>query len=88
VRLLPLLLLLSLALPACVVHSARPAEGHAMRNGYYYLGERWPGVRLVFGPDSTTREIALPGVRAIRRVDFVMNNFPGNGAAKVELWAR
>jgi hypothetical protein len=108
-----------------------------MRNGYYYLGERWvhgngqpvregigglrrdgrftsvmivvenapmqmddfwitfgngetfrPGARLVFGPDSTTREIALPGARKIRRVDFVMNNFPGNGQAKIELWAR
>ena len=47
-----------------------------------------PGSRLVFGPDSTTREIPLPGARAIRRVDFVMNNFPGDGRAKVELWAR
>ncbi len=118
--------------------TARPAEDHAMRNGYYYLGERWvhgggqavhegigglkrdgafssimlvvenapvqmddvaitfgngevwrPGMRLVFGPDSTTREIALPGgVRHIRRDDFVFNNFPGDGRAKVELWAR
>ena len=52
-------------------------------------GQVWhPGVRLNFGPGSTTRDIQLPGgVRHIRRVDFVMNNFPGNGHAKVELWA-
>jgi len=48
-----------------------------------------PGQRLTFGPDSTTREIPLPGgARVLRRVDFVFNNFPGNGKAKVELWAR
>ena len=121
----------------CFFGSARPAENHAMRNGYYYLGERWvhgggqavhegighlgrdgrftsvmlvvenaplqlddftvtfgnnevyrPGTRLQFGPSSTTREIALPGARKIRRVDFVMNNFPGDGRAKIELWGR
>ncbi|HUJ59891.1 MAG TPA: hypothetical protein VLX92_15410 [Kofleriaceae bacterium] len=48
-----------------------------------------PGTRLEFGPDSTTREIPLPGgARIIRRVDFVFNNFPGDGKAKVELWGR
>jgi hypothetical protein len=122
----------------CIATTGAPAESHAMRNGYTYLGERWvrgtgqavhegigglkhdgrfttvmlvienapvqmddvvftfgdneqfrPGTRLTFGPDSTTREIVLPGgARAIRRVDFVFNNFPGNGQAKVELWAR
>jgi len=53
-------------------------------------GQVWrPGVRLVFGPGSTSRDIQLPGgLRHIRRVDFVMNNFPGNGKARVELWAR
>jgi hypothetical protein len=53
-------------------------------------GQQWhPGARLDFGPGSETRDIPLPGgVRHIRRVDFVMNNFPGNGHAKVELWAR
>ena len=53
-------------------------------------GQEWrPGTRLVFGPDSTTREIPLPGgARVIRRVDFVFNNFPGDGHAKVELWGR
>src|SRR5437870_4278173 len=131
-------LLIAVVLAGCVVGPARPAEDHAMRNGYVYLGERWvhgtgqmvheaigglrhdgrfssimlvvenapvqmddvvvtfgdreqfrPGTRLVFGPDSTTREIPLPGgARVIRRVDFVFNNFPGDGRAKVELWAR
>ena len=53
-------------------------------------GQVWhPGTRLAFGPGSTTRQIGLPGgVRHVRRVDFVMNNFPGNGSAKVELWGR
>ena len=53
-------------------------------------GQVWrPGTRLVFGPDSTTREIPLPGgARHIRRVDFAMNNFPGDGKAKIELWGR
>jgi hypothetical protein len=117
---------------------AAPAENHAMRNGYSYLGERWVHgggqevheaiaglrgdgaftsimlvvenapvqmdrvvitfgdgqrqevpTRLVFGADSTTREIPLEGgVRHLRRVDFVFNNFPGDGRAKVELWGR
>jgi hypothetical protein len=123
------------SLAGCV---AAPAEDHAMRNGYSYLGERWvaghgrevheaitglrgdgrwtsvmfvvenapvemdeivvtfgdgekfaPPTRLVFGPDSTTRMIDLPGgARVIRRVDFFMHNLPGDGKAKVELWAR
>ena len=129
--------ILGLLLGGCVA-TAQPAENHAMRNGYYFLGDRWvhgtgqvvhegigglkrdgrftsimlvvenapvamddfwvtfcnneqwrPGARLEFGPNTTTREIPLAGgVRCIRRVDFVMNNFPGNGHAKVELWAR
>jgi hypothetical protein len=45
--------------------------------------------RLVFGPDSTTRMIDLPGTaRVLRRVDFLFHNFPNDGKAKVELWAR
>jgi hypothetical protein len=126
----------SLAAGGCVV--AQPAESHAMRNGYNYLGERWVHgggaevheaiaglrgdgrmtsvmlvvenapvqmdrvvitfgdgqrqeipTRIEFGPNSTTREIPLEGgARVIRRVDFVFNNFPGNGQAKVELWGR
>ena len=47
------------------------------------------GTRLVFGADQPSREIPLEGgVRHLRRVDFVFNNFPGDGHAKVELWAK
>jgi len=136
-RLVPLLLPLYLATTstACIAE-ARPAEAHAMRNGYIYLGERFVNggydhdvihvgradgrftsimlvvenapvemfdvdvtfgngeryripTRLVFGPESTTRQIGLPGgARFIRRVDFRYGNLPGGGQAKVELWAR
>jgi hypothetical protein len=53
-------------------------------------GERFePKTRLVFGPDSTSRMIDLPGHnRVIRRVDFRYGNLAGGGQAKVELWAR
>jgi hypothetical protein len=127
---------LALACGGCFAREARPAEAHAMRNGYVYLGERFvnggvdhdmihvgrrdgqftsimlvvenapvelydllvtfgngqvyePHTRLVFGPDSTSRMIELPGgARFIRRVDFRYGNLPGGGQAKVELWAR
>jgi hypothetical protein len=137
------LALISLALATASISAtgcgpAAPAENHAMRNGYSYLGERFVhgggqevheaiaglrgdgaftsimlvvedapvemdrvvitfgdgqkqevGTRLTFGADSTTREIPLEGgARHLRRVDFVFNNFPGNGHAKVELWGR
>ena|ERR1700684_3990409 len=131
-------LLLGTATVTGCVATAQPGEGHAMRNGYSYLGERWvhgggqevheaitglrgdgafssimlvvenapvemynvvvtfgdgqrwePGTRLTFGPNSTSREIPLPGgVRHLRRVDFVFGNIPGDGRAKVELWGR
>jgi hypothetical protein len=53
-------------------------------------GQQWRvPTRLDFGPGSETRDIPLPGgVRHIRRVDFLFQNFPMNGHAKVELWAR
>ena len=53
-------------------------------------GERFePKTRLVFGPNSTSRMIDLPGRdRVIRRVDFRYGNLAGGGQAKVELWAR
>lgn len=132
-----ILVILVAATTGCFT-AAEPAEGHAMRNGYVYLGERWvrgggqpvheaigglkhdgrftsvmlvvenapvemfdvivtfgdgeqfrPGTRVTFGPNSTTREIGLPGgARVIRRVDFTFANIPGDGRAKVELWAR
>jgi hypothetical protein len=123
----------------CVVAAApaaRPAEGHAMRNGFVYLGERTvnggvdhdiihvgrregqfhelmivverapveifdmvvtfgnnerfePRTRLVFGRDSTSRNIDLPGgARVIKRVDFRYGNLVAGAQAKVELWGR
>jgi hypothetical protein len=58
----------------CVVSAgpARPAEAHAMRNGFAYLGER-----LVNG-----------GARIIQRVDFRYGNLVAGTQAKVELWGR
>jgi hypothetical protein len=130
-----LVFLMLLAVSGCF-HEARPAEEHAMRNGYVYLGERWvnggldhdalhvgkrdgrftsvmivvenapveifdmqmtfgdgqhwePGTRLVFGPDSTSRMIDLPGgARFIKRVDFRYGNLGPGARAKVELWGR
>ena len=52
--------------------------------------ERWePHTRLVFGPDSTSRAIDLPGgARVIKRVDFRYGNLVAGAQAKVELWGR
>jgi hypothetical protein len=122
----------------CVVQpaAARPAEAHAARNGFVYLGERIvnggvdhdvihvgradgqfheimivverapveifdlivtfgngqrfePRTRLVFGPESTSRNIDLPGgARFIKRVEFRYGNLVAGAHAKVELWAR
>ena len=48
-----------------------------------------PPTRLVFGRDSTSRIIDLPGdARVIRRVEFRYGNLPGGGRARVELWAK
>ena len=131
-------LALGLSTSACVVSTApaaRPAEAHAERNGFVYLGERFvngsvdhdvlpvgradgrfsqlmivverspvevydmivtfgdgqrwePRTRLVFGRDTTSRAIDLPGgARTIRRVDFRYGNL-GARDAKVELWGR
>ncbi len=124
-----------LAVTGCY-REARPAEEHAMRNGFNWLGERWVDgavdhdavhvgrrdgrftslmvvverapveifdmqvtfgdnqrwivpMRLVFGPDSTSRMIDLPGgARIIRRVDFRYANLAAGARAKVELWGR
>ena len=128
--------LASLTTLATSCGGARPAEAHAMREGFSYLGERFvnggadhdtihvgradgrftaimlvvenapveifdtivtfgdnerwePKTRLVFGPDSTSRKIDLPGgARVIRQVDFHYGNLAGGGQAKVELWGR
>jgi len=133
------LIFLALTGSGCVVHeapAAGPAEAHAMRNGFVYLGERTvnggvdhdvihvgrkdgqfheimvvverapiemfdlvvtfgngerfePKTRLVFGPDSTSRNIDLPGgARYIKRVEFRYGNLAGGVNAKVELWGR
>jgi hypothetical protein len=52
--------------------------------------ERWEArTRLVFGRDTTSRNIDLPGgARFIKRVDFRYGNLVGGAQAKVELWAR
>jgi hypothetical protein len=53
-------------------------------------GERFePRTRLVFGRDTTSRSIDLPGAnRVVRRVDFRYGNLVAGAHAKVELWAR
>jgi hypothetical protein len=139
----PVLVSLITALAAlgagCVVATApaaRPAEEHAMRNGFSYLGERFvnggadhdvipvgrrdgrfhelmivverapielfdmvvtfgngdrfePHNRLVFGRDTTSRNIDLPGgARVVQRVDFRYGNLVAGTQAKVELWGR
>lgn len=138
----PFLVSLTLAVAAlgagCVVATApaRPAEEHAMRNGFYFLGERTVDggmdhdaihvgrrdgrfhelmivverapiemfdlviafgngeryeahTRLVFGADSTSRSIVLPGrARIVQRVDFRYGNLVAGAQAKVELWGR
>jgi hypothetical protein len=131
-----LLRYLPVLVAAGCVSEARPAEDHAMRNGFTYLGERFVNggadhdrihvgradgrfhaimlvvenapvemhdvvvtlgdgevyrepTRLVFGADTTSRVIDLPGgARIIRNVDFYYGNLPGAGQAKVELWGR
>ncbi|HVV85526.1 MAG TPA: hypothetical protein VHE35_20845 [Kofleriaceae bacterium] len=47
-----------------------------------------PNTRFVFGQDTWSRDIDLPGgARAIRRVEFRYGNLPGGGKAQLELWA-
>ena len=46
-----------------------------------------PPTRLIFGQDSASRVIDLPGdARAIKKVEFRYGNLPGGGRAQVELW--
>lgn len=53
-------------------------------------GERFePHTRMVFGRDTTSRSIDLPGnTRVIKRVDFRYGNLVAGAHAKVELWGR
>ena len=46
-----------------------------------------PKTKLVFGKDSWTRVIDLPGEkRIIRKVELKYGNLPGGGKARVEFW--
>lgn len=48
-----------------------------------------PDTRLVFGKDTRSRVIDLPGAaRIIRRVEFRTANLPGGGRAQIEIWAQ
>src|SRR4029078_10596348 len=53
-------------------------------------GERFePRTRLVFGRDTTSRSIDLPGgARVVQRVYFRYGNLVAGTQAKVELWGR
>lgn len=48
-----------------------------------------PPTRMIFGRESSSRVIDLPGdARIIRRVEFSYGNLRGGGRAVVELWAK
>lgn len=48
-----------------------------------------PGTRYIFGKDTRSRVIDLPGgARVIRKVEFRYGNLPGGGRAQIELWAK
>ncbi len=48
-----------------------------------------PPLRAVFGKNSSSQVIDLPGdARVIRKVVFHYRNLPGGGNANVELWGR
>lgn len=48
-----------------------------------------PPTRHVFGPDTRSSVIDLPGAdRVIRSVEFRYGNLPGGGRAELELWAQ
>ena len=47
-----------------------------------------PPTRHVFGPNTRSKVIDLPGdARVIRSVEFKYGNLPGGGRAQLELWA-
>jgi hypothetical protein len=48
-----------------------------------------PDTRHVFGPNTRSHVILLPGrERIIRSVEFRYGNLPGGGRAETELWAQ
>lgn len=51
--------------------------------------EHSPNVRHVFGENTRSRVIDLPGGnRVIRAVEFKYGNLPAGGRAQIELWAQ
>ena len=65
-------------------------RGRAGRHGRQGCAARYEAhTRLVFGADSTSRSIVLPGgARIVQRVDFRYGNLVAGAQAKVELWGR
>jgi hypothetical protein len=57
---------------------------------YFRDGSRFsPETRLVFGPETRTRPIDLPGdARAVRAIEFRYGELPGGGRAYVRVWGR
>jgi len=53
-------------------------------------GEKWhPGMNYFFREGTRTRVLDLPGDdRTIKFVDFRYRNIPGEGHARVQVWAR
>jgi hypothetical protein len=48
-----------------------------------------PATHLIFGPNTRSGVIDLPGAeRTIRNVAFQYGNLPGGGGAEVQLWAK
>jgi hypothetical protein len=57
---------------------------------YFRDGSRFsPETRLVFGPETRTRPIDLPGdARGVRAIEFRYGELPGGGRAYVRVWGR
>jgi hypothetical protein len=70
-----------------VEHS--PIELHHMTVKFGDGTSYSPPTRLVFGANTRSNVIDLPGSeRVIRAVEFSYGNLPGSGRAQVELWGR
>jgi hypothetical protein len=66
-----------------------PIELHHLKVNFGDGSSYTPETRLVFGANSRSGVIDLPGSeRVIRSVEFSYGNLPGSGRAEVELWGR
>ena len=66
-----------------------PVELHHLKVNFSDGTSYQPETRLVFGANTRSGVIDLPGAdRFIRSVEFSYGNLPGSGRAEVELWAR